>query len=168
MSSTLMTERTGMHLPGLGVPGLGTTPIQAPTALTLGTNWCVVPKCTYKIEKIANGLKLHCICEDKTSCSMVQNLCSMLAGGMYSCCCQLNGMTVCQLNLTMGMCKCENTEHGVCISCCSGDAQCCAMIQACCDCLSCLLEAGCCCTLCCNSTPVCCGCCDPKGGAKKK
>ena len=36
----------------------------------------------------------------------------------------------------MGMCKCEMTENGVCVTCTSGDSKCCEMIQACCDCLS--------------------------------
>ena len=35
----------------------------------------------------------------------------------------MNGMMVCCCNLTMGMCKCEMTEDGVCITCTSGDSQ---------------------------------------------
>ena len=35
-----------------------------------------------------------------------------------------------------GMCKCECTKDGVCITCMSGDKACCDMIQACCDCLA--------------------------------
>ena len=33
----------------------------------------------------------------------------------------MNGMMVCCCNLTMGMCKCEMTKDGVCITCTSGD-----------------------------------------------
>ena len=36
----------------------------------------------------------------------------------------MNGMMVCCCNLMMGMCKCEMTEHGVCITCTSGDKGC--------------------------------------------
>jgi hypothetical protein len=33
------------------------------------------------------------------------------------------------------------------------------MIQACCDCLCCLLKDGCTCCVLMNNTPICCGCC---------
>ena len=58
-------------------------------------------------------MKITCTCDDKMACSMMQNLCTMLAGGMCSCCCMMNGMMVCSCNLTMGMCKCEMTKDGV-------------------------------------------------------
>ena len=48
----------------------------------------------------------------------------------------MNGTMVCCCNLTMGMCKCEMTKDGVCITCMSGDKACCDMIQACCDCMT--------------------------------
>jgi hypothetical protein len=69
----------------------------------------------------------------------------------------MNGMTVGYYNFTMGLCKCEMTEDGVCFTCTSGDIQCCRVIQACCDCLSSMLEAGCTCCVLLNNTPVCCG-----------
>jgi hypothetical protein len=72
-------------------------------------------------------------------------------------CVQLNGMTVCTCNFTMGLCKCEMTESGVCVTCTSGDSKCCEMIQAYCDCLSCLVNSGCTCCVLFNNTPVCCG-----------
>ena len=74
-----------------------------------------------------------------------------------SCVCTMNGMTVCCCNLTMAMCKCDMTKDGVCVTCTSGDAKCCEMIQACCDCLSCMMEAGCTCCVLINNTPICCG-----------
>ena len=58
-------------------------------------------------------MKITCICDDPMACSMMQNLCTMLAGGMCSCCMMMNGMMVCCCNLTMGMCKCEMTDKGV-------------------------------------------------------
>jgi len=158
MSSAMMLERTGTGLPGLGIPGLGTSPAATPAGLSAGTSWTMIPRCTFKVERCQGGLKLTCSTDDKLACSMVQNLCTMLAGGMCSCCAMLNGLTVCTCNLTMAMCRCELTEHGVCLTCTSGDQQCCEMVQACCDCLAKMLEAGCTCCLLLSNTPVCCGC----------
>jgi len=152
MTGAMMMERTGMSMPG-------TSPMGTATSMPTGTNWLMVPRCTFKVEKCAGGMKVTCVCDDKMACSMVQNLCSMLAGGMCSMCCMMNGMTVCCCNLTMGMCKCEMTKDGCCITCTSGDAKCCEMIQACCDCVAACLKNGCTCCMMMNNTPVCCGTC---------
>ena len=95
-----------------------------------------------KVEKCQGGMKINCKCDDEVSCATLQNLCKMLCDGMCSCCCTLNGMSVCQCNLTCGICTCECTKDGVCITCKSGDKACCDMIQACCDCLSKCLRAA--------------------------
>jgi hypothetical protein len=158
MSSTKTMERTGTGVAGMA-PGMMTPPVSAPAAMPHGMNWLTVPRCTMKVEKCPGGMKLTCSCDDKTACSMVQNLCTMLQGGMCSCCCMMNGMTVCCYNFTMGMCRCETTDKGVCVTCTSGDPECGKMIQACCDCLSSMLKAGCTCCVMFNNTPVCCGCC---------
>lgn len=155
MSSAVMMERTGVT--GPSVPVHGTSGAAAPTAAPAGTNWLMVPRCTVKVERCTGGLKLSCSSDDKVAASMVQNLCTMLTGGMHSCCVMWNGINVCTVNLTMGLCRCETTENGVCITCTSGDAQCCAMIQACCDTICCMLTAGCSCCVCVSNTPVCCG-----------
>jgi hypothetical protein len=152
MSSTMMMERTGMGMPGLGVPG--TQGVGGPTVMPSAM---MVPRCTFKVEKCTGGFKIYCSCDDKMATSMVQNLCTMLAGGMCSCCCMINGMTVCHCYLTMGMCKYEMTEDGCCITCTSGDTKCCEMIQACCTCIECCMDAGCTCCVMINNTPVCCG-----------
>jgi hypothetical protein len=157
MSSTLMMERTGMGMPGLGVPGLGAPTVGTPTGSPMGTNWMMVPRCTFKVEKVQGGVKFTCCCDDKMALSMVQNLCQMLAGGMCSCCVMCNGMTVCHYNFTQGLCKCEPTDQGVCFTYTSGDPQCSQMIQSCADCISSCLECGCTCCFLMNSTPVCCG-----------
>ena len=158
MSSTMMMDRAGMVMPGMGMPGIGTPPLGAPTSMPTPTNYMMmVPRCTMKMEKISGGMRMTCMCEDKAACSMMQNLCTMLAGGLCSCYCMMNGMMVCCCNLTMGMCKCETTADGVTMTCTSGDSHCCDMIQACCDCLSKLMEAGCTCCWMMNQTPVCCG-----------
>ena len=157
MSSTMMMERTGMALPGMGVPGLTPSSVGTPTGLPVGTNWMMVPRCTFKVEKCTGGVKVTCTTDDKMACSMMQNLCTMLAGGMCSCFMMMNGMMVCGCNLVMGMCKCEMTKDGVSITCTSGDAKCAEMIQACCDGMAALLKGGCTCCLMMNHTPVCCG-----------
>ena len=158
MTSTLMMERTGMGMPAMGMPGMGATPMSSPMPGAMAPNYMMVPRCTMKIEKCTGGMKMTCSCDDAAACSMMQQLCSMLAGGMVSCCCTMNGMTVCGCNLTMGMCKCEPTAKGVCITCTSGDADCCKMIQGCCDCLAACCQAGCACCVMMNGTPVCCCC----------
>ena len=154
--SSMMMERAGMGMPGTGVPGMG-SPVGTPVGMPTTPSWVMVPRCTFKVEKVQGGMKITCSCKDATACAMVQNLCTMLAGGMCSCCCMLNGMMVYCCNLTMGMCKCEPTKDGVTVTCTSGDPRCAEMTQACCDCLSAMLKAGCCCCLLLNNNPVCCG-----------
>src|SRR5919202_4227693 len=156
MSSAMMMDRTGMGMPGMGVPGMGTPGVGVPSTAA-AANWLMVPRCTMKFEKCAGGMKVTCACEDKMACSMVQNLCTMLSGGMCSCCVMLNGMTVCCYNFTMGMCRCEMTDSGVTVTCTSGDSKCSEMIQAACDCLTTMVNAGCTCCMMMNNTPVCCG-----------
>jgi hypothetical protein len=156
--SSMMMERSGMAMPGMGMPGMGTPAMGAP-ATTPTPNYMMVPRCTIKMEKCNGGMKIHCSGDDKMAISMVQNLCTMLAGGMCSCYCMMNGMMLCCCNLTMGMCKCDMTKDGVCITCTSGDPKCCEMIQACCECMSCMMKDGCTCCVMMNNMPVCCGCC---------
>jgi hypothetical protein len=152
--SSLMMERTGMGMASVGPQG---QTLGAP-AMPAQQNWVMVPRCTYKFEKCQGGMKITCVCDDKVACSMLQNLCTMLQGGMCSCCMTMNGMTVCCCNLTMGLCKCEMTEKGCTITCTSGDAKCCEMIQSCCDCMSTMYKAGCTCCVMFDNRPVCCGC----------
>src|SRR5437868_4206048 len=151
MTSAVVMERAGMGMTGMGtMGGTGTMPTSP--------QWMMVPRCQMTMEKCKGGMKITCKCDDAMSATMLQNLCSMMAGGMCSCCMMMNGMMVCSCNMTMGMCKCDQTKDGVCITCTSGDADCCAMIQACCDCMSAMSKAGCVCCLCMNNMPVCCTC----------
>jgi hypothetical protein len=152
MSSAVMLERTGM-----GTPGMGTTPMGTPTGMPTTMNWLMVPRCTIKVEKYTGGMKIVCSSSDQTTYSAVQNLCTMLAGGMCSCYTTMNGMMVCCCNLTMGICKYETTADGISITCTSGDAKCGEMIQACCDYLGSMLKAGCMCCVMMNNTPICYG-----------
>jgi hypothetical protein len=146
-----------MGMPGVGLPGMAGTTMPGTNPSSTTGNWLMVPRCTLRFEKSTNGMKIHCGCDDKMACSMMQNLAGMLQGGMCSVCVQLNGLTVCTYNLTMGLCSCEMTEKGISVSCVSGDQNCCQMIQACCECLTTLSNAGCTCCVLMNNTPVCCG-----------
>lgn len=128
-------------------------PAATPTA---APGFCAIPTCNIEFEKCKGGFKIHCKCDDEIACATLQNLCRSLAGGLCCCTCTWNGMTVCQCNLCCGNCKCECTPDGVCITCTSGDAQCCAMLQCCCDSLACCAKSGCCCTISLGGTPVCC------------
>jgi len=167
MSSTMMLERTGVGYTTTGMPGYATPTPTTPTGVPAAASYLMVPRCTLKFEKCTGGMKVTCSTDDKTSCSMMQNLCSMLAGGMCSCYATWNGVTVYCCNFTMGQCKYETTEKGVCLTCTSGDTKCCEMIQACCDCLSTLYDCGCACCWLVSNTPMCCGYCDSSKMSEK-
>lgn len=160
MRATVMMERTPTTMPNVGSL-VAPTPTSSPT---MPGNMVMVPCCTMKIEKCTGGVKIHCTFSDKTAASMVQHLCSMVMGGMCSCSMMMNGMHVCQVNFTMGICRCELTDSGVCITCTSGDAQCCEMIQACGECCTVMMKNGCSCLFMINQVPVCCGTCETTSG----
>ena len=151
MNTAIMMERTAMT--GMGSPmPMGTgMPTMAP-------NMVMVPRCMMKMEKTASGMKITCTCDDATACTMMQNLCTMMTGGMCSVCAMMNGMVVCTCNLTMGACKVEMTKDGCTVTCASGDKACCDMIHGCCDCLMACMKGGCACSLMMGGTPVCCCC----------
>jgi hypothetical protein len=157
MTGTMMMERTGMAMPGMGMPGMGTTAMPGMGTAPAAPTMMMVPRCKMMLEKVQGGMKITCSCDDAMARAMMQNLCTMLAGGMCSCTCMMNGMMVCNCNLMMGMCKCDMTKDGCVVTCTSGDAGCTAMIQGCCDCMSACLKAGCTCCLMMGNTPVCCG-----------
>jgi hypothetical protein len=158
MTTAMMVGRAGMGMPGMATPEMGAGAMGAPGGMAGGPSMMMVPRCTMKMEKCSGGMKITCSCDDKMSASMLQNLCTMLTGGMCSCCVMMNGMTVCCCNLMMGMCKFETTDDGVRITCTSGDKDCCAMIQACCECMAGMMKAGCTCCMMMNNVPICCGC----------
>ena len=153
MTGTMMMERPTAGMTGMGMSNAGMTGTTAPMAPSM----VMVPRCTIKVEKVKEGMKITCTCSDPTACAMMQNLCAMMAGGMVSCCCMMNGMMVCCCNLTMGLCKCEMTKDGCTVTCTSGDKACCEMIQGCCECMAACLKAGCTCCMMMGGTPVCCG-----------
>ena len=95
----------------------GWQPGSIPAGSPATANWCVLPRCTVEFEKTTNGCKIHCRCDDEVARGTLQNLCRMLADGLCSCCCTCNGIPCCQCNFTVGICKCEYTKDGCCISC---------------------------------------------------
>src|SRR4051794_20405638 len=103
MASSMMMERTAMGVAGMNPAGLGAGMLGTPATLPGGTNMMMVPRCTIAMEKCSGGMKITCSCDDKVSAGMLQNLCTMLAGGMCSCCMVMNGVAVCTCNLMMGM-----------------------------------------------------------------
>ncbi len=156
MSSTMYSERMmGSSVNTTSAPAAMPMPSMAP----FSTGQMMIPRCTFRLEKCTGGMKIHCCTDDATACAMIQNLCQMLSGGMCTMTCLMNGMTACTCNFAMCMPRCEVTETGCCITCTSGDAACCTMIQGCCDCLAACMKAGCTCCLTMGGTPVCCGTC---------
>jgi hypothetical protein len=154
--STMMMERTQMGMPAMGMPGMG--PMAGmPGTIPMAPGAMMIPRCGLRFEKCTGGMKITCSCDDAVACGMLQNLCTMMQNGLCSCCCLMNGMVVYSCNLTMGMCECEMTKDGCCMTVTSGDARCCAMIQACCDCLCAMCDNGCTCCVMLNNAPVCCG-----------
>jgi len=153
MASAMMMDRSATAQ----APFAGSAPAAQHAGSTAA--WCGVPRCTIRFEKCADGCKIHCDCEDQLGCATLQNLCRSLSEGMCSCACTKNGICVCQCNFCFCSCTCEATATGVCITCRSGDKECCKLTQACCACLAECCQTGCACTLCFGGVPVCCGCC---------
>ena len=153
MSASMTMERMMGAMPGM-------TGYAAPMATpTMGMpTGMMVPRCTMKMEKTADGCKIVCECDNDMACSTLQSLCKAMADQMCGCCVMMNGLCVCTCNFAMAMCKVEYTKKGVTVVCRSGDKDCCAMIQSCCECMSAMLKSGCSCYLCFGGTPVCCGC----------
>ena len=156
MTGTMMMERPTN---GMAAMGMGAAPMMPGAGAAMAPNMVMVPRCTMKMEKCTGGMKVTCKCDDPTACAMMQNLCTMMAGGMCSFCCTMNGMMVCTCNMTMGMCKCEMTKDGCSVTCTSGDKECAAMLAGCCDYLNTMMKCGCTCCMMMNQMPVCCGCC---------
>lgn len=119
-------------------------------------NMMMMPRAKMTMEKCKDGMKMMCMASDETACAMMQNLCTMLSGGMVSCSMMMNGMMMMNCNMMMGMCKCEMTKDGLCMTWTSGDAMMCKMIQMCCDCMMNMMDCGCTAVMCMNNTPVCC------------
>lgn len=130
-------------------PGITSTP---------AGSFLMLPRCTLKVEKVKDGCKIICACDDQIACQMLQNLCRLLEGGVCGFSCLLNGQCICTCSLSCGHSICELTKDGCTITCTSGDQKCCEIIQKCCDCLKCCIDCGCTCCITLNNTPICCCC----------
>jgi hypothetical protein len=155
MNTMMKSDRGMMMNAGMNMAPMMASPM-GNTGMTSMMPSMMVPRCTMKMEKMANGMKVTCMCDDETSAAMLQNLCTMMAGGMMGCCMMMNGMTMCQCNMTLGMCKVEMMEMGCVMTCTSGDAMCCKMIQCMCDCMMGMMMPGCTCYMMMNGMPMCC------------
>ncbi|BAH06086.1 hypothetical protein CKR_1035 [Clostridium kluyveri NBRC 12016] len=67
-------------------------------------NTMMIPRVTMKMEKCENGMKVICMTKDETAAAMMQNLCSMLSGGMASMSMMMNGMKMMEWGCTAVMC----------------------------------------------------------------
>src|SRR4051812_16463862 len=90
MTNAMMMDRATMGVQGMA--GMSPSNVGMPSVSPTGSNYVMVPRCTYRFEKVQGGLKITCVCDDPMARSMMQNLCTALMGGMVSCCCTLNGM----------------------------------------------------------------------------
>ncbi|HEX3018994.1 MAG TPA: hypothetical protein VHP36_01770 [Chitinispirillaceae bacterium] len=125
---------------------------------TMPMNMMMVPRCTMKMECTEMGMKIMCSTKDEMASAMMQNLCTMMSGSMMSCCMMMNGMPMMTINMTKGMCKCEMTNDGMCMTWCSKETECAMMIQQCCKAMISMMDCGCCSMIMMNGTPVCCSC----------
>ena len=128
----------------------------APMSMPGNAMGMMMPRCTITMEKTAGGMRMTCMGVDEMSTRMMQNLMGMMGSGMMSCAMMMNGMMAMRCNMMMGMCKAEMTTDGMMVTYTSGDPQCMAMIQACCDCMTMMMKNGCSCCVMMNNMPVCC------------
>lgn len=143
-----------------GVPTMTGMPSTYPTmpGMMPGVpNMMMVPRCTVRMEKCTTGVKIYCVCTESVAVAMVQNLCMMQAGQIVGCYVTMNGQTVCSVNFCCCVCTVEKTADGVCISCTTGDATCCQVVQCCADCCCNCCVTGCISCVTMGGMPICCG-----------
>jgi len=122
----------------------------------MGMGGMMMPRCRMTLQKMNNGMRMSCVCEDKTSALALQQMCMMMQGGLCGCSMTMNGMIVCCCNMAMAGCRMEMTEMGVDCVCTSGDAGAVKMMHACCDCMNAMMMPGCCMMMTMNGMPMCC------------
>jgi len=152
----ITTDRGMMGMPGMGAMNTPMVGTMMPMPAMMSPQQMMLPRCTIKMEKMPNGMKATCMCSDKASAMMMQNLCNMMPNAMLGCCCMCNGMMVCQCCMPMGMCKVEMMEMGCNMMCLSADPMACKMMHACCDCMMSMMMPGCTVMMTLNGMPVCC------------
>jgi hypothetical protein len=147
--NTMMMDRNTMGM----MNQTGTMPMMGAAPM----NMMMIPRCTMTMERCEGGMMMSCTTKDEAACMMMQNLCTMMGGGMVGCCMMMNGMVTMCCSMTMGMCKMEMMKDGMMMTWTSGDAATRMMIEACCDAMMKMMEGGCTCCMTMNMTPVCCG-----------
>ncbi len=90
MNTTMTSERMmsmGMGNMGgmMGMPMMGRMGMSSEAGSMPGM---MIPRCTMKIEKCPGGMKMTCMCDDKTAAMMMPGMtCCMMMNGMPVCCC---------------------------------------------------------------------------------
>jgi hypothetical protein len=156
----MMATDRGMTMPaGMGMTSMmpmGMGPMMASPMAGMGAMGMMMPRCRMTFEKMANGMKMTCMCDDKAQAAMLQSLCMMMQGGMCTCCMMMNGTMCCCCNMSMGVCRMEMTDMGVSMTCTSGDQHMMKMMHANCDCMNAMMMPGMTCCMMMNGMPVCC------------
>src|SRR5271166_1304275 len=107
MTSSVVMERAGIGMLGMGMSSMMQGGMGGTATMPAGPQWMMMPRCTMKMEKCKGGMKITCKCDDKMTATMMQNLCTMLAGGMCSCCMMMMcaaGCTCCLCMNNMPVC----------------------------------------------------------------
>ena len=102
MTSSMVMERAGMGMLGMGMGSMMQGAMGGTATMPASPQGMMVPRCKMTMTKCKGGMQITCQCDDKMTATMLQNLCTMMAGGMCSCCMMMNGMMVCCCNMTMG------------------------------------------------------------------
>jgi hypothetical protein len=122
--------------------------------LTLPPNFLVMAKTAMKTEKQKNGLRLRCS-GTKQDIDCITTQYKNNYGGLLTCYCLLNGITIATFNLCCGNTSYETAGEGCTFNCITGDPACQNVLTTCCDCIDACLKAGGCCVICCNGQPLC-------------
>lgn len=152
MTTMMTSDRMGMMNMPMAMPM--SAGMMMPSMMNM--NGMMIPRCTMKMEKMNNGMQCTMTCQDKTAAAMMQQLCMMNANSMMGMSCMMNGMMCCTCMMPMGTCKVEMMDMGCMMTCTSGDAMACKMIQACCDCMMGMMMPGCSIYMMMNGMPICC------------
>src|ERR1700733_1683017 len=88
--NSMMSDRMAGMMPGamnpmMNMPMMGGMPSMMMNGMMspmMMNGMMMAPRCTIKMERMSGGMKMTCMCDDKTSAEMMKNLCMMMQGGM--------------------------------------------------------------------------------------
>ena len=162
----MTTSERGMAMSGMGMPmGMGGGMMMNPMMMGMGMPMTsgagtgmgmMMPRCRMTFEKMPDGMRMTCMCDDKAQAAMLQSLCMMMQGGQCTCCMMMNGMMCCCCNMSMGVCRMEMMDMGVAMTCTSGDQHMVKMMHANRDCMNAMMMPGMTCCMLMNGMPICC------------